>query len=226
MLAALKKCLAMLTPRERWQWAGLIPLTIAVALMEVLGAAIVLWFIKLISAPSQFVELPMVRVMYQVLPRRDGQDGLLYFTAFIALFSLFKNSMSAVGIYVQHKTVSQSIASLSDRMLRGYLTLPYALYLRRNSADLIHNLTTTVGVVFSVAMISAVCIASEVFVVLGILTVLLATTPLATLGACVVLGGLSAALLKLTQRAFLHWGGQLQVLGKGICRVCNRLSGA
>ena len=61
MLAALKKCLVMLTPRERWQWAGLIPLTIAVALMEALGAAIVLWFIKLISAPSQFAELPMVR---------------------------------------------------------------------------------------------------------------------------------------------------------------------
>ena len=57
MLAARKKCLVFLTPRQRWQWAGFIPLTMTVALLEALGAALVLWFIKLISAPPQFVVL-------------------------------------------------------------------------------------------------------------------------------------------------------------------------
>jgi ABC-type multidrug transport system fused ATPase/permease subunit len=61
--------------------------------------------------------------------------------------------------------------------------------------------------------------------VLGILTVLIVTTPLATLVACIVLGGFSAALLKLTRRAFLHRGRQLQVLGKGILQSLQQAFG-
>src|SRR5262249_53692881 len=99
MLAALKQCLAMLTPREGWRWVGLIPLTVAVAVMEILGAVIALWFIQMLSVPSQFTELPMIRTIYRVLPWQDGQAGLLYFIVLMALFSLLKNSVSAVGIY-------------------------------------------------------------------------------------------------------------------------------
>src|SRR5438876_598620 len=98
MLAVLKKCLMLLTPRERWQWLGLIPLTIAGAVMEALGAAMVLWSLKMISVPSQFAELPIGRVLYQVLPWRDGQEGLLYFTGLMALFYLLKNGVAAVGV--------------------------------------------------------------------------------------------------------------------------------
>src|SRR5262244_4214635 len=105
MLTALKQCLVMLTPRERWQWAGLIPLTITVAVMEALAAVLVLGFIKLIGAPSQFAALPMVRAIYQVLPWRNGQESLLFFTVLIALFYVLKNSVSAVGLYVQYKIV-------------------------------------------------------------------------------------------------------------------------
>jgi ATP-binding cassette, subfamily B, bacterial PglK len=225
MLAALKKCLLLLTPRQRWQWVGLIPLTIAVAVMEALGAAMVLWFIKLISVPSQFAALPIIGALYQVFPWRDGQESLLCFTVLMALFYLLKNSVSAVGVYVQNKIVSRSTATLSERLLRGYLTLPYALHLRRNSADLTHNLTNAVEVVFSVVMTSAVAIASEILVVLGIITVLIVTTPLATLVACVVLGGLSAALLKLTRQAFLRWGVQSQALGKSILQNLQQAFG-
>ena len=227
MLAALKKCLVFLTPRQRWQWAGLIPLTVTVAVMEAVGAAMVLWFIKLISARSRLAELPpIVRAMYQVLPGHDGQESLLFFTVLMAMFYLLKNGVSATGVYVQSMIVSSSTATLSERLLRGYLALPYTWHLRRNWADLIHNLTDTVEVVFSVVMTSAVAIASEVFVVLGIITVLVVTTPLGTLVACVVLGGLSAVLLKLTRRVFMRWGVQSQALGKAFSRACSRLSGA
>jgi ATP-binding cassette, subfamily B, bacterial PglK len=225
MLAALKKCLVFLTPRERWQWVGLVPLTIAVAVMEALGAAMVLWFIKIINAPSHIAELPMVRAMYRVFPWRDGQENLLCFTVLIALFYLLKNSVSAVGIYVQSRIVSKSMATVSARMLGGYLMLPYALHLRRNSADLIHNLTNAVEVVFSVVLTSAVSIASEILVVMGIITVLIAATPLAALAACVILGGLSAALLKLTRRTFIRCGVQSQALGKSMLQNLQQAFG-
>ena len=225
MLAVLKKCLVFLTPRQRWQWGGMITLTMAVAMLETLGAAMVLWFIKLISAPSQFAELPMAWAMDRVLPGRDGQENLLYFMVLMALFYLLKNSVSAVGVYVQNKIVSHSTTALAGRLLRGYLTLPYALYLRRNSADLIHNLTGTVDRVFRVVMTSAVAIASEVCVVVGIVTVLIATTPLTALVACVILGGPSAALLTLTRHTFIRWGMQSQSLSKGILQSLQQAFG-
>src|SRR4029453_3207193 len=141
------------------------------------------------------------------------------------MFYLLKNNVSATGVYVQSMIVSSSTATLSERLLRGYLALPYTWHLRRNSADLIHNLTDTVEVVFSVVMTSAVAIASEVFVVLGIITVLVVTTPLGTLVACVVLGGVSAVLLKLTRRVFMRWGVQSQALGKGVLQSLQQAVG-
>src|SRR5262245_43158353 len=126
MLAALKKCLMFLTPRERWQWGGLIPLTIAVAVMEALSAAMVLWFIKIISDPSQSAELPMGWVIPRIFAWPDGQASVLCFTVLMVLFYLLKNSVAVMEIYRQSKIVSRSTATLSERMLRGYLMLPYA----------------------------------------------------------------------------------------------------
>ncbi|HEU5195201.1 MAG TPA: hypothetical protein VFW70_10725 [Methylomirabilota bacterium] len=49
MLADIRACLALLTPRARWRWAALIPLTLAAA--EAVGAGAALGLITILGDP-------------------------------------------------------------------------------------------------------------------------------------------------------------------------------
>jgi ATP-binding cassette subfamily C protein len=96
------------------------------------------------------------------------------------------------------------------------LTVPYAFHFWRNSAELIHNVTGSVEVVFRLVMMSAVNIVSELLVVSGIIAVLMTAAPLVTLLSVIVLSGVLVAFLALTRRASAYWGAQEQELKRAI----------
>src|SRR5712691_7976686 len=66
--ATLRKCLTFLDPPARWRWAGLVPLAVAGAVLEAVGAVTVFALIKIINNPSQIASLPVVSTLYAVLP--------------------------------------------------------------------------------------------------------------------------------------------------------------
>ncbi|MBI3302784.1 MAG: ABC transporter ATP-binding protein [Deltaproteobacteria bacterium] len=225
MIATLRKCLLFLSPQIRWRWAGLIPLAVAAALLETLGAAAVFALMKIISDPSHVSRLPVVSAIYRVLPWREGRAVVLSFTVLVALFYILKNGLLAVAAYVQNKVVSDSMAALSRRMLQGYLMVPYAFHFRRNSAELIRNTSDSAEAVFRLVMVSAVSAISEVLVEAGIITVLMVTAPGVTLFAIVVLFGMLAVLLKLTRRVFTRWGVREQELKRAILQSLQQSLG-
>src|SRR5262245_22595545 len=212
MIATLRKCLTFLSPRMRWRWAGLIPLAVVAALLEASGAAVAFTLIKIISNPSQVFALPVVSTITKVLPWRDGKAMILPFSIGAATFYLLKNGLLFAVAYTQNKVVSDSMAALSRRMLKGYLTIPYAFHFRRNSAELIRNTTDSVDVACRLVMASAVHVVTEILVMIGIASVLIATTPLMAFVAIVILFGTLVTLLRLTKRTVTRWGAQMQEL--------------
>src|SRR5262245_7993189 len=201
MVTTLKQCLVLLTPQERWQWLGMVPLMLVVAGLESVAAVLVFGLIQSFNDPTQTAHMPVIGALSQALPGHLRQESSLVVTLLVTTFYILKNVELAVVTYVRSQLVSRSITALAARLLQGYLTMPYTFHLQRNSADLIYNVTDSVNAVFRGVMTSAVAIASEILIMLGLLTVLLATTPFVTLIALTVLGGLLAVLLKLTRRA-------------------------
>ncbi|HEX9444936.1 MAG TPA: ABC transporter ATP-binding protein [Candidatus Binatia bacterium] len=206
MIAQVRKCLAFLSPRLRWRWAALIPVAIVAALMETLGAAAVFFLIKVVSDPASVYETPVLSFVFARLPWRGDRAVVQVLTVLVGLFYLFKNGLLAVFSYAQRKVVSESQITLARRMLEGYLALPYALYLQRNSAEMVRNLTDSVHRVFERVMMSAMIMVTEVLIVVGIVAVLMATAPWPTLIAVAVLFSLLGLLLKLTRNLLTRWG--------------------
>jgi ATP-binding cassette, subfamily B, bacterial PglK len=216
MLSTVRKCLVLLSARERWRWAGLIPLAMLSAVMEAAGAGAVFGLIKIISDPAQASVLPVTSALYPLLPRQDAQAVVFWMAVGVVLFYILKNAFLVAVASQQSRVASESTVAVSTRMLERYLAAPFALHLRRNSAELIRNMTSSIDTVFGMVMLPAINIFVEALIVLGIVAVLVMTAPALTLAAAGILFTLLAVLLRLTRRTLIRWGSQEQHLRKTI----------
>ncbi|HEV8715169.1 MAG TPA: ABC transporter ATP-binding protein [Candidatus Binatia bacterium] len=216
MLATLGKCLAFLPVPARWRWASLIPLAVTGALLEAVGVVAVFTLIKIINDPSQVTSVPVISHIYTMFPWHEERQIVFSFTILVGLFYIVKNCLLAFATYRQNTVASDSVAALARRMLRGYLTAPYASLFQRNSAELIRNITDSIDAVFQQVLLSAVGLVSEVLIITGIVITLMLTAPFVTLITTVILFGAVVSLLKLTRQAFARWGTRQQELKRAI----------
>ena len=213
MIAHVRKCLAFLPARLRWRWAAQLPLALIAAGLETIGAAAVFFLIKVVSDPSRIAELPLPSPVAARLAS-IGALALPWLTVAVALFYVGKNALLAVFVYLQRKLMGESQVALSRRLLRGYLALPYAVHLRRNSAELVRNVSESAFRVFDRVLASALGMLTEALVIIGIVAVLMWTAPWPTVFAVAVLFGSLALLLKLTRRHVGRWGHEEHRLKK------------
>jgi len=59
MLSDIRGCLQLLTPEARWRWAVLLPLALAVGLLEAMGAGAASGLITLLGDPTRAATLPV-----------------------------------------------------------------------------------------------------------------------------------------------------------------------
>lgn len=212
MLATIRKSLLFLPVPTRWRWAALIPFAMLLAAMEAVGAGAVFALIKIIGDPSAGMNLHIVSSLYGMLPWRDDKMVIQSFTILIALFYIVKNVLLGGFAYVKSRLSRQFEGVLAKRMVEGYLRLPYALHLRRNSAELIRNATRSVEDVFSFVMGPTLNTVTEILVVVSIVAVLMATAPWVTLLTVGVLFSVSTVLLTQTRRVIGQWGTREEAL--------------
>src|SRR5688572_8698846 len=221
----IRRCLALLAPRLRWRWALLIPVVLAAAGAETMGAAAVFGLITIIGDPSQAATLPVARALVEHLPSRDPHSVVLAFTVLVMAFYVVRNALLAGAVYAQETIVAASAADLSHRLLDGYLAAPYAFHFRRNSAVLIRRIIEGVDTIFRRGLSSAVTMVTESLVVVGIAAVLAVTAPLPTLAAVVVIVVTLLLPFRLTRRLFGGWGEEITRLDIGILQALHQSLG-
>jgi ATP-binding cassette subfamily C protein len=164
---------------KRGRWVALMILAAVQSLTEALGAVLVFALVGLIATPSAGLDLPVIG---QLEPARFGLDEhglLLAFGGFVAVFFLLRAGLVVVQSYLQNRVAWSAGARLSARLLEGYLSMPFAYHLRRNSAEIIRNSSDTVTQVIASVWVPGVTLASESFVIIALLAVMVTASPLA-----------------------------------------------
>jgi ATP-binding cassette subfamily C protein len=195
--------LELLSPRERWRWAALVPLAIVAAGLEALGAAAVFALIKLVGDPAHGGGLP---ILSSLADANDGRTTVLAAVVGVGLLYVFKNIVLTSIAALQDRVIGESVVSVSRRMMQGYLAVPFATHARRNSAELIRNSTYSAQTAFREVMESTYAAVTESCIAAAIILVLIVKAPVLTLVAGTVLGILMATLLGVTRRAMARWG--------------------
>src|SRR3954462_2752918 len=93
MRAQVGKCLAFLSPRLRWRWAALLPLALAAAALETVGAAAVFFLIKVVSDPAAIDSLPLASSLATRFDWRASHAAVAWLSVGMAVFYLFKNGL-------------------------------------------------------------------------------------------------------------------------------------
>lgn len=210
MFDALRKCYELVGEGRRGKWAALVVLALVVTAAEAIGAALVFVLIALVTDPQAAPSLPVVGDLGRFVDQPNNDMVLLAVAVSIAVFFALRSALVFVQTYAQQRVAHNAGAQLATRLIRGYLKLPYAFHLTRNSAESIRNALQSVQSVINNFVVHAVRLSAEGLMVIGLLLVLVVASPMATLMAVGLLGPLVVFMLRVLHPRIKRLGQQAQ----------------
>lgn len=192
MLRTLRQALYLMGRDQRKRWVLVVALAVVVSLLEILAATLVYVLLGLIAGPDADISLPLVGTI-----DLGGGDRtlLLALIGIMIAFFLLRAGVSAVAEYVMARVVHNAASRLSTKLVTGYLLMPYAFHLRRNSAELIRNGHQAVIDLVYMVFTPLIRITAEALMTIGILVLLVLISPIGTALAVAVVGGATLILV-------------------------------
>ena len=173
--------------QRRWRWWVMIVFALAVTGLEVVGASLVYLLVGLVTAPDTPVVIPGIGDLSALLPALDGDQLRIAVALAVLVFFGVRAGAVIVQAYVNGRLTANAGAVVAERLLRGYLAMPYVIHTQRSSAELIRNTYDATQQMVSQTLKPLIQLVSQGLVTLGLVTVVLVAEPFAALLAAVVL---------------------------------------
>ncbi|MCT7961897.1 ABC transporter ATP-binding protein/permease [Laspinema sp. D1] len=222
-----QKLLYLFTPRERWQIAGLFLLVLIGAGFETLGVGLVLPFIFLIENPQRVEESGLLRWVYLIVGGPDIRQFLIWTGMGLMGIYIIKNAYLTGLTYLQCRFICDKQVKLCSRLFQAYLYSPYTFHLQRNSAELIHNISSETAALFGNILTPGLLAITEITILASIAFLLLLVEPVTFLMAAGVLSLATVSFYRLVRIKLSHIGkarqyhqGQvIQTINQGLAGV-------
>jgi ABC-type multidrug transport system fused ATPase/permease subunit len=138
-IGILRQALELMLPEERRRILLLVPPIVIVALLEVAGVASLAPFIALLAHPGMIHKHRSLQWAYSTFAFKSPENLFFFVGVVILALLFFSNAAAATTNWAMQRFAWLENASLSTRMLRGYLLRPYPFFLERNSNDLMRT---------------------------------------------------------------------------------------
>ncbi len=199
---------------------------IIAAVFETAGIGLIVPFVGIVTNPTVIQEQPFLLFTYKLLNFQSTNAFILFAVSVLLSVFVFKNIYLLLFYYVQYRVILNQKVKLSSTLFKEYLTKPYTFHLQRNSAELLRNVNGEVGKVFDGILLSSFQLLTEILVMLSILTLLIATAPLATLTSGVLLGGSVLVFFKVFRKKITYLGEENQRVSREVIKWVNQGVGA
>jgi len=188
MYQSLKKLYLEFSLQEKRRLLLLSVIVVITALVQVLGIASIFPFISAASDPSIVDRNSYLLMVKTYLGIINNRDFIVVLGGFVLLTLIMTNMFLAFSSWVTMKFILTTIQTLTFRMLKRYLEANYLFHLKRNSAELLKNLTAEVGRVVNGGIMSAISVVSKGFTAVCILIFLILVDPVIALVVGATLG--------------------------------------
>jgi ATP-binding cassette, subfamily B, bacterial PglK len=204
LVQLLRDVAEILGPGAARRFVVLVTMALAVTALEVIGASAIYLLLSLVTGGVDVIlgaDSPVARL----LPTDPGAAQITVALGVLA-FIVVRSVALAVRAYVEGRIIARTGVELADRLLSGYLAMPYAFHTRRGSAELIRNTFAATNEMKGGVLRPAVVVLSEAVLVIGLVGLLVVTDPLTAVVALVSLGGAMIVIQRLLRPRLLAWG--------------------
>lgn len=178
-------------------------------IFEMLGLGILIPAISLMLKSDISKEYPVIKPFLNLIGN-PSQNQLIFLGMLILVFLYFIKSFFLIFLtWKQSKFSAMLSATLSEKLFLGYLDLPYSFHLKRNSAELLRNIQSEIGVFTSLTQ-GIITLSIELSVVFSVAIILLLVEPVGAITISVFLGISGYLFFSLTKKRLLNWGEKRQ----------------
>jgi ABC-type multidrug transport system fused ATPase/permease subunit len=205
-ISFIKKARSFLIHKERVNVMILLFLMLIGVCLETLGIGLVVPAFALFSEHDITSKYPAIRPLVHFLGNPDSVTLLIAGILLLFLVYLIKAVFLGLLAWVQNRFTSNLEARFSLRLFTIYLRQPYAFHLQRNSATLIQNVITEIGVFTNNVITPTMQLITESLVIVGICAMLMLVEPTGSIIIIGMFGFSSWLFIRLTKKSMARWG--------------------
>lgn len=204
-LLACKKIYEILSKKQRSYVLLLFCFMLFAMCLEAVGISVIIPVIAFMTKANLSNEYPFLKPILERLGNPSQKE--LIIGSMLLLISLYLIKASFLGMlsWMQNRFVLRTGAGLSERLFIGYLRQPWPFHLKRNSAQLILNINNEVSL-FTGTLQSAMVVATDSLLLLGIIGLLLTVAALETFVVVCVVGVIVFVYQSILKSKLSTWG--------------------
>lgn len=192
-IGVLKKCHAILSPKERTRFFLVLLLVMGMALLETVGMASVMPFLTVLGDPETVVTNPLLSNLRGIAQGFgvESTNDFLFLLGFGAFLIVFVSSLYRTAtIYILNDFIESCRHNIASRLLEVYLRQPYEFFLERHSGEMAKAILSEVDQLIGGVFRPIYNMLAYSLVLMCIIALLVAVNPLLALVSTCVLGGL------------------------------------
>jgi len=206
-LLSMRLILRLTGGAHRWRWIALIVMALVVMVVEIVGASAIFLLLALISGVgAEELTLPVLGRLDAIVPVADPSRIQVQVALGIVVFFVVRSVLLVSRAYLEGRIISRVTVDVGQRMLAGYLAMPYAFHTQRSSSDLVRNTVDSTQQLEGGGLQPTVVLIAEFALVTGLAALLIAADPLAALLAALVLGSVIAFVQRVLRPRIGAWG--------------------
>lgn len=185
---------------------------------EVFGLGILIPVLSILLNPEMIESNLAISNVREVFSNFSNQQFLFITLGFIVILYFLKSLFLVFLTHKQNRFLSNTIASISNRLFFNYMNQPYKFHLNRNASDLIKNIQVEIYY-FQTFLLSLINIFIEGGFVISVLATLIYIEPIGAISIGVFYGFLSIIFLQFTKKKLNAWGSLRESLDAQVSKV-------
>jgi ATP-binding cassette, subfamily B, bacterial PglK len=215
IVVATREVLGLVGPRTRRHVAVLPLLALGVSVFEVAGAGSIYLLLGLLTGPEAASELLPVRVLAGLLPIGELQELRLAVAGIVLAFFALRGVALVTRAYIEQRIVTGAAVEVAERLLAGYLSMPYRFHVARNSSELMRNAYVNTDRLQLAVIRPLALIVADVVLIAALATIVIAADPVGALLAALLLGTVTTLVQRVIRPRLRAWGRRSQAASQG-----------
>ncbi|MCF0171330.1 MAG: ABC transporter ATP-binding protein, partial [Fusobacterium varium] len=150
---------------------GITVFSIIISLSEVVGLSTIVPFMAMVTNQNIIFENKYLKVIYNFFNFESTKNFIFYFGITIVIIFLIKNILNIFFNYVLVSFTRNNYYKFTNRLMNNYLKYSYQNFVKKNSNDLIKNITIEANWVVvliqnCLMMVSEICVVVFIYIVM------------------------------------------------------------